>query len=499
MNGRFLVRGNGVLTLLVLGWTLAACSGLAAGLDPEKEVRVRLEKAGIDYHLSTNGPSGYWLRVKGSNLTDLAIIKGLPYDTLIIDNAPVSDLSPISDLKLSRLDLDTASVSNLSPVRGMSLTRLDLGTSRVQDLSPLKGMPIRWLRLDSSVRDLSPLQGMPLRQLYFYIDSITNGLEVLKSIPTLEIIISWKPAEFWEWHRRYTALRDLCRKIGLERDRYVPDEKGDGFSRLDLSAWKGIGDLSFLQGRSIGSLQFDPRAVTNGLSVIRSRADVESINGLFPEHFWTEFDANSTSDFWTGEEEPPLVPKGIESDDHMYWRLSALSKEHNLRFPIVHVRPLLSAPLHELSPVSTFCRVYAASGHDLLHSILLHHVLVFGHDSSSYIMSDDNACAFLSEHKKAVASEKEAIRRLQAFLDLRHYGFVRRVPYANEGDPPLTQKDLEIKLEEKLDRWTVRCILRSDLKDILEPSVRYIIEIGRDGKVKVVSTEVVRQPKGGMQ
>jgi Leucine-rich repeat (LRR) protein len=100
--------------------------------------------------------------------------------------------------------LEGNAVSDLTPLAGLTLTDLLLRNKQISDLSPLAGMPLLRLHIfNSSVSDLRPLQGMPLQEFRFDPQNITQGLDVLREIKTLQTIgtgsnQAWPPAEFWE-------------------------------------------------------------------------------------------------------------------------------------------------------------------------------------------------------------------------------------------------------------------------------------------------------------
>ena len=217
---------------------------------------------------------------------------------------------------------------------------------------------------------------------------------------------------------------------------------------------------------------------------------------MFPEHFWTEFDADRTNDFWTGEEDADYLADGCS-----YWEnavrlpLSADPPEEGLRYRILHIRPLLSTPLRELLPGSTLYRVYACR-RDPFHFPVEVQALVVGPRFPRYVLSDATAAALLSERKVPVASEQEARRRLQAFLDLRRYGLLRSDIERSQDEPPLTPRDLEPSFDADATGWTVRCILICGSQLFRTPAARYELRINRDGTVSVVPKEVVRHEPG---
>jgi formylglycine-generating enzyme required for sulfatase activity/Leucine-rich repeat (LRR) protein len=138
-------------------------------------------------------------------VTSLEPLRGMPLDALNLQDVPVSDLSPLQGMTTLRtLVLQATNVSDLSSLSGLKLTSLFLLGKQITDLSPLKEMPLVRLHIyGSGVSDLSPLKGMPLQEFRFDPQNITQGLDVLREIKTLQTIgtggnQAWPPAEFWE-------------------------------------------------------------------------------------------------------------------------------------------------------------------------------------------------------------------------------------------------------------------------------------------------------------
>jgi len=138
---------------------------------------------------------------------DLKPIAGMPLTFLCLVNCrQVKDLTPLKGMPLGRLDLRLCGqVSDLTPLKGMPLTDLSLIATGVQDLAPLQGMPLTTLELEagSRVHDLTPLKGMNLRNIYLAPKSITNGMDVLRQMKSLQRIgldgnTHWPPVEFWK-------------------------------------------------------------------------------------------------------------------------------------------------------------------------------------------------------------------------------------------------------------------------------------------------------------
>jgi serine/threonine protein kinase/formylglycine-generating enzyme required for sulfatase activity/Leucine-rich repeat (LRR) protein len=142
-------------------------------------------------------------------VTSLEPLRGMPLEGLNLQDVPVSDLSPLAGMTTLRtLLLQGNKVSDLSPLAGLQLTDLLVFGEQITDLTPLKGQPLSRLTIyETGVSDLRPLAGMPLVEIRLNPKNITQGLDVLREINTLQSIgidgnRTWPPAEFWERYEK---------------------------------------------------------------------------------------------------------------------------------------------------------------------------------------------------------------------------------------------------------------------------------------------------------
>jgi len=144
------------------------------------------------------------LRACRSQVSDLSPLKGMPLQELDVHVNPVSDLSPLKGMRLTKLHIYATGVGGLSPLKGMPLEELLCERTQVQDLAPLRGMPLKSISINGTgVGDLTPLEGMSLGKLLFTPSRIKKGMELIRSMKSLnEIGIAWNmfwPAdEFWQ-------------------------------------------------------------------------------------------------------------------------------------------------------------------------------------------------------------------------------------------------------------------------------------------------------------
>jgi hypothetical protein len=141
------------------------------------------------------------LRNRGISATPTLIEKDLSLG-LYFGETNIADISFLRGIPLTELDLN-GNISDLSPLRGMPLKRLSLRSQNGLNLSPLQGLPIKELDMrDTSVADLSPLKGMPLKTIFFELENVTNGVDVLAEIGTLAYI---NEQEQWRFFAAYFA------------------------------------------------------------------------------------------------------------------------------------------------------------------------------------------------------------------------------------------------------------------------------------------------------
>jgi len=136
---------------------------------------------------------------RGSDVTDLSPLSGMPLDEIECVNTPVSDLSSLRGMKLRSLNCNGTKVQDLSPLKGMSLVALQVNGTPVADLSPIAGMPIEHLGCARTpVTDLSVLKTLAkLRDLH--LDFVPDrDTELLRSIKTLERINGFPIEQFWK-------------------------------------------------------------------------------------------------------------------------------------------------------------------------------------------------------------------------------------------------------------------------------------------------------------
>lgn len=185
-------------------------------------------------------------------LTDLSPLKDMQLTDLNVGWTPVADLSPLKRTPIRTLHCNNTLVSDLGPLADSPLTELHIVATRVSDLTPLKGCKLMFLDCSATnIDNLSPLQGMPLKDLRF----------------------------------GTTQVSDLSRIKGMP------------LAELSLYNTK-VSDLSPLQGMSLNGIAITPKAITQGMDLIRQMKSLKKIaigwekkDEFPPDEFWKKYDA----------------------------------------------------------------------------------------------------------------------------------------------------------------------------------------------------------------
>lgn len=187
------------------------------------------------------------LDLRATPVADLEPLTGMPLRLLALEQTRVTDLAPLRGMKLQKLYLNQTSVRDLRPLEGMPLVELMAVDAQIEDVTPLEGAPLEGLWLnrnpvtnvaplahsplitltlegtrvtdlgplasvkslqrlhigETPVRDLAPLAGLRLTRLIFNPARITNGIEAVRGMSSLEELGTtlegrMPPARFWE-------------------------------------------------------------------------------------------------------------------------------------------------------------------------------------------------------------------------------------------------------------------------------------------------------------
>ena len=148
-----------------------------------------------------------WLLIfDGTQVTDLSPLEGLPLANLGFARTKISDLGALKGMSLTFFACSGTPVSDLSPLRGMPLNVVWCNETNVADLSPLSGSGMTLKRLilnETAVSNLSPLASMNLTHFSFTPKNITDGIDVVRNMKTIEqFAIRWGEEftreEFWK-------------------------------------------------------------------------------------------------------------------------------------------------------------------------------------------------------------------------------------------------------------------------------------------------------------
>lgn len=217
------------------------------------------------------------LYLEGTKVKDLSPLKGMPLRILRMEQTPVEDLSALAGMKLERLNVFGTQVKDISVVAGMPLNTLWLTDSKVEDISVLKGMKLESLDLEktavadlspiagnvnlqrlniaeSNVTDLTPLKGLNINRLIFSPEKITKGIEVIRSMPSLQKIGPTfdevvAPAQFWaEWDAKQAAPKTEPKAESKTEPKTKPEESLIGINVIPIAGLFG-GDFLCLDYR----------------------------------------------------------------------------------------------------------------------------------------------------------------------------------------------------------------------------------------------------------
>lgn len=198
------LRGMAIQTLDLTGCHVGS-------LDPLRDMPLRKLSLAQNSELADLSPlAGSKLEVLNltacTKIIDLSPLRNLPLRHLDISYcSQVQNIESLKDMPLEELNITGCqSITYLGALKGKTIRRLDLSYTLVSDLSPLRGMPIEVLSLHANtrVRDLSALENTPLRSLWFTPWTITSGVAVIRSRPSITQINALPSSEFWAaWDR----------------------------------------------------------------------------------------------------------------------------------------------------------------------------------------------------------------------------------------------------------------------------------------------------------
>ena len=148
----------------------------------------------------------------GTKVSALSPLQGMPLTSLGLSwSFKVSDLSPLQGMPLTYLNCCGTNVTDLTPLKGMSLTYFEGDVTKISDLiavgrdeaddialfryacnGPVArcGMPLTLFCCQGSkVSDISPLQGTNLKEVGFTPQNITKGLEIIRQMTSVDVIV----------------------------------------------------------------------------------------------------------------------------------------------------------------------------------------------------------------------------------------------------------------------------------------------------------------------
>lgn len=195
------------LRVLDLGMTEVTDLSPIEGMDLKTLI---LENTAIDSLDSIKGMQLEVLKIQNTKITDLSMIEGMPIRELNLLAIPIDDLTTVATLPLETLWVPQTNITDISPLQGKPMVSLDIQGTKVDSIQALTGMTtLKRLNIsDTPVTDLTPLQGIKLEGITLSPENIKTGIEVLRSMPTLNTVVTspqnprQSAGEFW---RAYDA------------------------------------------------------------------------------------------------------------------------------------------------------------------------------------------------------------------------------------------------------------------------------------------------------
>ncbi len=146
------------------------------------------------------------LQLQNTKVTDLSMLAGMPIRELNLLALPVDDLTEIARLPLQTLWVPQTNVTDISPLQGKTMVSLDVRGTKVSSIEALAGMTtLKRLNIaETPIADLSPLKGLSLERITLTPQTITTGMELLRTMPSLVHIQtstdgdSQSAAQFWQ-------------------------------------------------------------------------------------------------------------------------------------------------------------------------------------------------------------------------------------------------------------------------------------------------------------
>ncbi|MEP3481988.1 MAG: hypothetical protein ABJZ55_22285 [Fuerstiella sp.] len=167
---------------------------------------LNLEETKVDDLSALKGMPLEELHLHSCPLTSLELLDGMPLQRLNLSKVPVTSIAACANMPLETLWIPNTKVTDLSALAGKTMQSLDIEGTDVADLSALAGMKTlqRLNIVGTKVTDLSALAGLPLTRISLTPENITEGIEVLRDMPSLNNILTTtvgastqSAAQFW--------------------------------------------------------------------------------------------------------------------------------------------------------------------------------------------------------------------------------------------------------------------------------------------------------------
>jgi tetratricopeptide (TPR) repeat protein len=223
--------------------------------------------------LTVNDDGSFHLRLHPNSPGSLAVLKGMPLQSLIAARTNIEDLSPLRGMPLRRVDLSQTTVHDIEVLRGMPLEELDLSNTAIKSLGAVVGMPLKKLKLEYTViSDIAVLGGMPLEELSLLSTRVSN-IAALAQSPLRVLNLA------------HTSVRDLTplkhlpiEQLNLERSAVIDltPLAGGQLTSLILSETR-VQDLAPLRGAPLQQLWLAGCTEIATLEPLRGCLDLERL------------------------------------------------------------------------------------------------------------------------------------------------------------------------------------------------------------------------------
>lgn len=220
------------------------------------------------------------LDVSNTGVRDIYALKGLDLVSLNVSGTKVLDFNPIVGAQLKHLDASGSQVKNIAFVKQMFLDSLDIGNTKVYDFSPLTDLRLKSLKMSGTqVKTLDVLKRMALETLDISNTSVSDLTPVAgQKISRLDVSGSLVKdfSVLAEWPLTYANLaRSKILDLQCLKGKDLTWLDISGTSVSDLSPLKDMENLGYL---NISQTRVRGLSALKGIPVQSLVADISSMD-----------------------------------------------------------------------------------------------------------------------------------------------------------------------------------------------------------------------------